>query len=227
MIDNNPLIIIRYKDSEGNITERKISNIRVEDGYKIVAFCYIRDEYRTFRIANILEIIDPETGNVYKNPYKFFDIISESNIESLIYDILPAVRALKMFSKSIRGFSKRERMHIVNFIINNNEDIKIFSKEIIDEWIHNKLYFKFEWDNSIYVYDFTETDTFPNLIQLIKEIPDELMSACHDTALKIAKGSGRRPIPASIMNWINYNFATLDEKNNYKKMHVYYLQKGE
>jgi hypothetical protein len=114
---DTPEIIIQYKDSEGNILKRTISDITLDGDRKINAFCHLRNDIRTFHIANIEHIIDPKTGNIEKNPWKYFGLTESVGIMALVHQFLPAIKALKIFSKLIRGFSKRERMHIVRFII--------------------------------------------------------------------------------------------------------------
>ena len=45
---------LRYR-SEGRVTEREVSPIRLEGGY-LVAFCHLRNEERSFRLDRILEL---------------------------------------------------------------------------------------------------------------------------------------------------------------------------
>ena len=223
MIDT-PEIIIRYKDSERNVLERTISDISLYGDKKINAFCHLRSDIRTFHIANIEQIIDPKTRNVEKNPWKYFGLTESAGIVAMVHPFLPAIKSLKLFAKLIRGFSKRERMHIVHFIIDNLK-IKNYSEEIVDEWIH-KLYATINWDECINVYDFKAPNTFSCLLPLIKEIPDELMPQCRETALNIAVGSGRKQIPIDIINWINAEFTTDKEKERgLRKDHIYILHK--
>jgi hypothetical protein len=50
------------------------------------------------------------------------------------------------------------------------------------------------------------------------------MGKCRETAFKIARGSGRKQVPADLTNWINKEFATVKEKENGReKVHVYVL----
>ncbi|PKQ00194.1 MAG: hypothetical protein CVT74_05060 [Alphaproteobacteria bacterium HGW-Alphaproteobacteria-13] len=58
---------IRYVDAEGQETARRISCKRIEGdgGPELVkAFCFERRQLRSFRIARIVEMICPETGEI-------------------------------------------------------------------------------------------------------------------------------------------------------------------
>jgi hypothetical protein len=65
---------MRYRDGEGNITDRKISDIEPQDGGKILAFCHDRQETRTFKVSRIISIIDADTGEVVENIHALFGI---------------------------------------------------------------------------------------------------------------------------------------------------------
>lgn len=224
-MNDAPEIIIRYKDSEGNVLKRTISDIRLDGDRKINAFCHLRNDMRTFNIANIEQIIDPKTGNIEKNPWQYFGLTESVGIIAMVHHFLPTIKALKLFSKLIRGFSKRERMYIVRFII-DDLNIKNYKEDMVDEWIHKLYAGDIPENDYINVYDFTSSHTFSCLLPLIKEIPDELMEPCRNTALKITKGSGRRPVPVDLINWINTKFITDKEKENGRgKDHVYILHK--
>jgi predicted DNA-binding transcriptional regulator YafY len=113
-------LVIRYKDFSGDITEMRISDISPKGRDAINAFCHLRQEKRTFKIANIIYAAYPETGELVENPWKLFGLSfaedGRERISSKTFPILPAIKALKFFSMQIRGFAKRERTHIVRFI---------------------------------------------------------------------------------------------------------------
>lgn len=59
----NPNFEIKYKDSDGSVTLRKVF-VREFDGKVLNAYCFLRNENRTFYIPRIIECIDLETGEV-------------------------------------------------------------------------------------------------------------------------------------------------------------------
>lgn len=53
-----------YKDSSGTISERDICFLGMKNNNLFDAFCFMRNDYRTFRIDRIIELIDVQTGEV-------------------------------------------------------------------------------------------------------------------------------------------------------------------
>lgn len=193
-------VFIRYRDNEGNITEREITNISIESDDKINSFCKLKGENRTFKIENIISIIDPKTREIENNPRKYLGLSSEA--ESPLDRILPAVKFLKLFSKQLRGFNKRERSFIIQFV-KETAQIENCSDDILDEWLRdlwccviNKYYD---------IYEFKKGD---QLIcqSFVEQIPPDLIDSCRDTTLKIAIGSGRKKIPNDLITWIHETF---------------------
>lgn len=69
-------LLIKYKDAEGKITDRRISEIEpYEPGY-ILAFCHERRENRTFKVSRIVAAVHPETGEVAEDVYALFGMES-------------------------------------------------------------------------------------------------------------------------------------------------------
>lgn len=64
-------LLIRYKDGEGNITERRISRIEPQDPIYVLAFCHERQEDRTFKVSRIVSAVDAETGEVVEDIHAF------------------------------------------------------------------------------------------------------------------------------------------------------------
>lgn len=52
---NNP-IVIRYCDTEGEITLRKIQPIELIKNESLIAFCFLREHFRQFRVGGIIEL---------------------------------------------------------------------------------------------------------------------------------------------------------------------------
>lgn len=67
---------IKYKDSEGNITDRIISDCSPRDILSIDAYCHTRKAIRTFVISKIIFVADPETGEEYEDKYACFGLPS-------------------------------------------------------------------------------------------------------------------------------------------------------
>ena len=58
-----PFFEIEYEDAEGNVTTRKIA-IKKFDGSMISAYCFLRDEERSFLATRIIDCVDVSTGEV-------------------------------------------------------------------------------------------------------------------------------------------------------------------
>ena len=75
-------VTIKYEGSDGEISTRQIDIMKVhydmEHGYSIYAYCHYRDEPRTFKVSRMENLIDKQTGEVFKNPIDFFDKLTES-----------------------------------------------------------------------------------------------------------------------------------------------------
>ena len=64
--DSKPNYEIKYKDAEGNISVRKIF-VRDFDGRVLDAYCFLRNDDRTFYVPRIVECVDLATGEVLSN----------------------------------------------------------------------------------------------------------------------------------------------------------------
>src|SRR5450759_4695688 len=97
----------KYRGSSGKVTERRILDIHPENATTIDAFCHLRQARRSFKIERIVHAINAATGEIV-NPWKFVSDGPGDNaretLESLTWQVLPAVKALKFFTLSTRGF---------------------------------------------------------------------------------------------------------------------------
>ncbi len=149
-----------------------------------------------------------------------------SKYDNSQYDdpLIFAIKSLKLFSKLIRGFSKREQKYIVQFIA----DVYGASErgnEAIGDWLKNLWCAPTMPGDYINVYDYKKGHRFTCLEPLIEKIPDEYMKQCREVALNIALGSKRKPIPIDLINWIQETFATHEEKQNSNYgQHVYIIK---
>lgn len=69
-------LIIRYRSSELDVTERVISDIEVEPPNLIHAYCHLRGEGRSFALSRIESAVDTETGVVIPDIWEHFGLPS-------------------------------------------------------------------------------------------------------------------------------------------------------
>ena len=195
-------LIITYTDSEGDKSNRKLSDIEPygEKNDGISAFCHLRNASREFKLARIQEAIDPSTGESIENIWKHLGMSEDENgnekIISLVTPILPAIKALKYFclqERMKRGFAVKERQKIISFI---RTKVKIPQErhEELDEWL------KKIWVGDMY----EEPD--PVYLEHLIAIPTHLKSDCRIAALDIAAGSRRKPIEEKVLERIDREF---------------------
>ena len=193
-------IAIRYRDSSSEITERLISDIEPEGTDAIDVYCHTRNARRTFKLANIVFACDPESGEIIENLWKVFGLASfpdgRERIESLVASSLAAIKALKFFALIHRGFAKRERGHLLQFMKQHFE-IGCYSDEEIEKWLQ-KL-----WCGDVYAYRDGNTSEYELLLQVI---PSTLKPSCRETALQIAAGSKRRRLEPEVVECIDREF---------------------
>ena len=67
-------LIIKYRDGEGNVTDRRISEIVPEAPSAISAYCHLRQERRTFAIKRILSAVYPDTNEKVEDLYECFGL---------------------------------------------------------------------------------------------------------------------------------------------------------
>ena len=186
----------QYQASDGQFTERTISDwVPSSWPDSIDAFCELRRESRSFNLRKMSRLVDLETGEVIADPWAYFgfaQIPSHSqpsgaerqSLDSLTWEALPAIKALKFFTITTRDFSKRERLRLVQFV-EEVCNVSSYSKEEIGEWLQKM------WCANVYDYRDGKTEEYGGLL---RTIPANLMARCHDYALWIARGSGRKEL---------------------------------
>lgn len=193
-------ILIQYRDSSGEVTERIISDYHPDGEFAIDAYCHVRNARRTFKLSNIIYAANPETDEVLPNVWQAFGMAKAANgrerLDFLGAAHLSTIKALKFFTIYIRGFAKRERDHIIQFI-RENTNTDSYSDVELDEWL-KKL-----WAGDVYAYSNGETAEYDALIHAI---PESLKSASRKTAIAIAAGSGRRQLAQDVLERINHAF---------------------
>ena len=192
-------ILIKYRDGSGDATERRISDLRLESETTIDAFCHLRNARRPFRIDRIVHAVNPDTGEVL-NPHQLLGSSPQGGretLESLTWRVMPAIKALKFFTLSTRGFAKRERERVVQFL-QEVTDLSAYSKEEIGDWVY-KL-----WCGNLYAYQDGDTTEYT---ETLRNMPSGLLDRCRDYALLIARGSGRKPVDPAWLERIESEFS--------------------
>ena len=99
--------LIKYRDGNGDVTDRRISDLRSESAGTYDAFCALRKARRPFRMDRIIHAVSLDTGEIL-NPYCLLPNADLFSLEALTWRVVPAIKALKFFALSIRRISKRE-----------------------------------------------------------------------------------------------------------------------
>jgi hypothetical protein len=200
---NGPIpseLLIRYKDSSGEVTERTISDIRQVRWDTVDAFCHLRMERRHFKILNVLQAVNPETGEFVENLWKAFGMSGEEKgrerLESVTVPVFAAIKALKVFPYQTRGFGKRERAHVVRFI-REQVGCDRYMDDEIDEWVHSL------WVGDVQAYCHGDAS---ECLEVVAAVPHSQRSACRETAIAIARGSGRKPLDPDLLSRINHEW---------------------
>lgn len=195
-----PELLIHYRDSSGDVTDRVISDYRPDGADAIDAHCHVRNARRSFKLTSIIYAANPETGEVVPNVWKAFGMAKapdgRERLVSLVAIYVPTIKALKFFAKHVRGFAKRERGHIIQFI-RGNADTASYSDAELDEWLQQL------WCGDVYAYGNGDTAEYETLL---RAIPTNQKPASRKTAIAIAAGSGRRNIAPELLERINQEF---------------------
>jgi len=77
------VVKITYRDQAGNETTRLIRPLRWRDPFVILAYCYLREAERHFRIKGIKSCSDVESSEIPDEATNFSDTASGSHIERL------------------------------------------------------------------------------------------------------------------------------------------------
>lgn len=188
--------LIKYRDGSGSITERRISDVRLENGTTYDAFCHLRMARRPFQMDRILHVVNPSTGELL-NPYRLVPETELHTLEALNWRVLPAIKALKFFTLSTRGLAKREKQRVADFV-REVADVASCPKDEFDEWLHNL------WCADLNAYSHGDVTEYT---EILSAIPHELLPRCRDYALLIAGGSGRKPVEPDWLERIESEFS--------------------
>ena len=175
-------IRIKYQDGAGNITEREISDPCKETDKTIDAFCHMRSERRSFHLDRIMHSVATDTGELL-NPYQLVPLMREpDSLDSLTWRVRPAIKALKFFSLTTRGFSKRERQHLNKFV---KELVALpHSDEEISDWVYDL------WCADLYQYRDGDDKEYKGILEYV---PPSLLEVCRAYAIRIVGGAANKP----------------------------------
>jgi hypothetical protein len=152
----------------------------------------MRMEDRSFNLTSITRIVDEEAGAEVEEPWQYFGIEKESydgdellfEIDRLTWRFRPAIIALKFFTLSTRGLSKRERSRLIGFV-REICFVEKYSDEQLEKWL-NQI-----WCADVYEY---RSGNLLEYQSLLDSIPVVTIPSLKIHAMKIAGGSGRKPI---------------------------------
>ena len=181
-------ILIKYRSGDGTTSSRSVSDWQPDGEDAIDAFCHLRSERRTFKLMNILSVADAETGEILPNSWRTFGLDKTSDgrerLNSILGVKLIALKILKFYAKSTRGFSRRERDHIVNFALQGIHAVEP-QRDAVDAWL------KELWAGDVYAYQSGDKKEYNSLLAAL---PPQQLPDVRVTAELIARGSGRRPL---------------------------------
>lgn len=190
-------VLIKYQNGSGQITEREISDLQKENESNIDAFCHARGERRTFNLDRILRAVSPDTGELL-NPYQLVPLMRDSeSLDALTWKNRQAIKALKFFSLTTRGFAKRERKHVDAFV-KSLVNTSSHSDEDISEWVYSL------WCADLYEYRDGNVEEYRGLLE---QIPNSLLDECRAIAMRIVLGSARQSENPDWMQRVNDEFS--------------------
>ena len=78
----NKHLLITYRDAKGTKTQREI-NILTSNTNNIYAYCHLRNQDRSFKVSNIVECIDADTGEVIYDISNYFKGNKSPNVTKI------------------------------------------------------------------------------------------------------------------------------------------------
>lgn len=142
----------------------------------------MRNERRVFNLDRITFSMTVNNGKLL-NPYQLvLQIRDPESLDSLTWKVRQAIKSLKFFSLTTRGFSKRERQHLNKFV---KELVALpQSDEAISDWVYDL------WSADLYQYRDGDVKEHKGLLE---HIPGSLLEVCRTYAIKIVGGAVNKP----------------------------------
>ena len=159
-------LVIQYKDSEGNISERLISEYAPRDFLSINAYCHTRNAIRTFVVNRIISIADADTGEVIEDKYACFGFSSIPKVDTIKPKV--AISINETFEE-IRKRRNKEKYEL----------FKTYRLEIIKDFYKRKLLALF--DDRCFKCGYTENLVIDHNIPMAfggRFIPGNLVMLC-------------------------------------------------
>lgn len=108
-------LLIKYEDNEGNVTERRISEVVPESPSAISAFCHLRQERRTFAIKRILSAVYPDSNEKVEDLYACFGLpAANDKKEKGKFGPPVTVRIPGHSSETYKGQRNKEKRELFN-----------------------------------------------------------------------------------------------------------------
>ena len=191
----------KYPDQDGILTERIILDPVVSKYYEgqIDAIYASDQKLRSFKLTKIQNLIDLSTGEFILNPWIHFglNVTIQDRLDSETLFSVSAIKTLKFFAITTRGFGARERIRIQQFI-RETCNVGSFSDVEIDNWL------KSLWAIDRYEWQIGKTEQYQ---MLLNSIPMNLRNRCRHYACWIASGSGRKQIDKNLLKRIDLEFS--------------------
>ncbi len=201
MSDTERRLQITYEDASGEVSTRELSDIELAGPLSINAYCHLRNARRSFSFSGIHQIIEIESGEVFSSPFIAFQTQFGADgrelIISRLWDLLPAIRVLKFFSKINRGrFGKKETEFVIHFC-RSRASLCEYSTEEMVEWLNGL------WCGDVHAFLDGDESEYK---KMLSQIPNDLRADCRFVAMQIARGSGRRDLDENVRRQLDTDF---------------------
>lgn len=184
---------IDYRDGSGVDTHRTISAWTTSGESQITAHCHLRDAERPFNLPQMLHVVDDQTGEIVANPWDYFEL--PASLARATGGLRSALCALKYFSAAIRGLGKPQRVLVVGFM-RQQLDLPETDEDL------ERFFYEHLWCD---LHSYTRGD-LADYQRHLSAIPEGQLKACRDVAVRIAAGSGRKPIDPTALHHIESAF---------------------
>lgn len=180
------VIVIQYADSLGEISTRHLMSYRFESGSFDPNADYLHattasEEVKSYRVDRILSACYADTGESIA-PWLIENPTGRQSAHSLVRPYVAAIKAMHSFVAATRGFRERERARFSEFVMELTSAPSSQTEEITAAAMRLGR---------------ADENTF---------VDPAHSAVCRRHALRIAAGSGRKPIEASWQTLIDQLF---------------------
>lgn len=133
-IFKNLSVVLQYKDSKGEISNRRV-NVNKYDGVYLYGYCHLKKAIRTFRIDRIIDISDGSTGEIIKDLDIYFEGKYKETpsyvLDKLFNDYYNLLRILLYIVKADGRYTIQEKIIVRELMRSLIEDeIEVSDKEL-------------------------------------------------------------------------------------------------